>query len=150
MPRWKLRANRCNLRVSEDHARKRYFFKIQDCLAFFFFFFSFVVSKKKKKNYGIDKRDNWRLVSLGYAIQVYFESRGNYEESFFRLEKWKTLIRNGGKGFEQYECTIEIFLRVYSDSIGSLRYRKLAFTTLTKLASRKIQSISDAGNNWDK
>lgn len=126
------------------------FLKYRIVLLFFSFFFVCRLEEKKKKNYGIDKRDNWRLVSLGYAIQVYFESRGNYEESFFRLEKWKTLIRNGGKGFEQYECTIEIFLRVYSDSIGSLRYRKLAFTTLTKLASRKIQSISDAGNNWDK
>lgn len=55
------------------------------------------------------------------------------------------------QGFEQYECTIEdIVTRVYSDSSGSLRYRKLAFTTLTKLASRKILSISDARSNWDK
>lgn len=80
----------------------------------------------------------------------FISNREEIIREFLRLEKLKILIRNGGKGFEQYECTIEIFLRVYSDSIGSLRYRKLAFTTLTKLASRKIQSISDAGNNWDK
>lgn len=96
MPRWKLRANRCNLRVSEDHARKRYFSKIEDYLAFFFSFR--LSSRRKKKNYGIDKRDNWRLVSLGYAIQVYFESRGNYKRvsplgkiENFNSKRWKRI-----------------------------------------------------------